>query len=312
MHFIAVRSSSSGYVWADNWADGSRLLSGQSWEDETTMGSTSEGPTLPDFSQPPVSEVVLGVQFEPLAGLTAAYIGQLWGDFREKFPFTDDRHPLEPAYEIEDEFSARGNASVEIELTSAAPLVRAWFLSESREQLLQVQRDRFIHNWRKMESHSAYPRYASLLHAFKAEFEHFIDFAKKNELGAVRTVQCEVTYVNHLEADQWWQSHREVEKIFQLQLNYSDLPQLEDFRFYQRHILRVADQFVGRLHVSVEPVKRLPDGVPAFTVRLTARGAPLSTGLDGVYSFFALGRESIVRGFTGLTTPAMHEAWGLK
>ncbi len=66
---------------------------------------------------------------------------------------------------------------------------------------------------------------------------------------------------------------------------------------------------VGRLHVTAEPRYRLPDMMPILRLSLTARGAPRGGGIDGVRAFFEVGHEWIVRGFTSLTTPAMHRIW---
>jgi hypothetical protein len=66
---------------------------------------------------------------------------------------------------------------------------------------------------------------------------------------------------------------------------------------------------VGRLHVAVEPVYRSADDAPMFALTPTARGRPLSDGVNGVLEFLGLGREWIARTFASITTPGMRALW---
>lgn len=40
---------------------------------------------LPDYDNPPVNEVVIGIQFDQLA-ITGAHIGLFWEELRDEFP----------------------------------------------------------------------------------------------------------------------------------------------------------------------------------------------------------------------------------
>jgi hypothetical protein len=57
----------------------------------------------------------------------------------------------------------------------------------------------------------------------------------------------------------------------------------------------------------MQSVVRLKDNAPMFVFDLTARGQ-IGDGTD----FFDLGREWIVRSFKNLTTPEMHQVWGIR
>jgi hypothetical protein len=67
---------------------------------------------------------------------------------------------------------------------------------------------------------------------------------------------------------------------------------------------------IGRLHVAASPGYRTDDQQPLLTLALTARCRPASEGIDDIMDVLDLGREYVVRGFSDLTTPAMHERWG--
>src|SRR5436190_301234 len=103
---------------------------------------------LPEFEQPPVNEVVFGLQFQPLQKLRAAHLGKYWQRISERYPHTEEQVPV--PHLIENPSAALSRpAEVEIEVGfGAVPLVpRCWYLAETKLQLIQVQNDRFLRNW---------------------------------------------------------------------------------------------------------------------------------------------------------------------
>ena len=272
---------------------------------------------LPEFENPPVVEVAISLQFKPLELLRAAHFGILWERLRrEGFSRTEDHGELEPAFE---DFDAKLSGKVGIRFQTfddAPPLPRIWFLNQDQSELLQVQRDRLIVNWRQGAASHSYPRYVRIIERFKSALEIFQDFGRAENLGGVVPTQCEVTYVNHMPAGLGWEGHGEVEQVISpWRADYSD-PYLsipEDVGFVARYRMQKEDGTpLGRLQVSFQPAYRTSDGRPIFAMNLTARGKPEATGLDDVFRLFNLEHEWIVRGFTSLTTPKMHEIWRRK
>src|SRR5437867_5043712 len=121
---------------------------------------------LPDFRKPPVAETVLSLQFESVAGLTTAHIGVLWQRFREQLPLIEEHLPLPPVLE---KFEPPSPVHVEVTIEEKPTVPRVWFLNESKSELIQVQTDRFIHNWRKMQGLEPYPRYEPIRDRFRSE-----------------------------------------------------------------------------------------------------------------------------------------------
>jgi hypothetical protein len=73
-----------------------------------------------------------------------------------------------------------------------------------------------------------------------------------------------------------------------------------------------AGRNVGRLHVEATPVRDLESDEELSRLTLTARGASLGKGIDGVLDFLDLGRRHIVKGFASVTTEEMHAKWRRK
>jgi len=267
---------------------------------------------LPDFQNPPVVEVVLGVQFEKLESLRTAQLGCLWQAFRDRFPKTEEQPPLDPVFENFGE-PPGARAQVRLELVDRPPTPRLWFLSESETELVQIQQDRFIRNWRKKEEDTTYPRYSRLREAFRQDFATFCQRIEDEHWGTIQPNQCEVTYVNVIPSGQGWEHHGELHHICTLfALRYSDRDRgpMEDAAVRVKYVLRnEKGSPAGRLYVAAEPVFRVRDRQPAFRLTLTARGQPTGEGNDGVFGFFDLAHEAIVLTFTSITTPEMHRIW---
>lgn len=274
---------------------------------------------LPEFENPPVVEVALSVQFETLANLRTPQLGLLWQEFRDRFPVTEEHPPLDAVFE---RFGvpAMVREGVRFQMLPAPPVPRCWFLNKEGTELVQVQQDRFIHNWRKVgdkdRQPTPYPRYDSVRRTFENELVKFRDFLSRNNIGDLAPNQCEVTYVNHIESGECWTNHGQLGELLSVfSPRYTDefLAVPEDGRMSVRYLIPTSTgEPLGRLHISVEPAYRASDDAPMFLLTLTARGRPASDGIPGVLGFLDIGREWVVRGFTSITTETMHKSWGRK
>ncbi|MEK7408566.1 MAG: TIGR04255 family protein [Acidobacteriota bacterium] len=263
-----------------------------------------------DFRKPPLVEMVLSLQFEPVGGLTTAHVGVLWQRFREQLPLIEEHPPLPP---VSEKFRPPSRTQVEVTVEEKPPVPRVWFLNPENTELIQVQADRFIRNWRKMQGIEPYPRYEPIRDKFRGEVAVLEQFLRDEGLGKVAVNQCEVTYVNHIEPCGLWERHGQLERVLR---NWTRLPpgaflpEAEDGGVRLRFVIHgEAGKPVGRLHVALQPVWKKADGSPILALNLTARGAPLEEGIEGAFAFFDLGRRWIVKGFADLTTAEMHRVW---
>lgn len=120
------------------------------------VGSKEKKPPLPDYKKPPVVEVAISIQFNPLKELNVPKLGALWLEFEKEFPETQDQPPLSPVFEVYGQIQP---PRFEFRFEAAPPLSRCWFLNKAGTELIQVQQDRFILNWRKTTETAKYIRY---------------------------------------------------------------------------------------------------------------------------------------------------------
>jgi uncharacterized protein (TIGR04255 family) len=266
-------------------------------------GSNTEIGSHPDFSDPPVVETVLGVEFTPLEGWRIPHFGLFWQTIRGDFPRIEDQLPLESQIE---RFDAPRREALTVEFMNK-PLARCWFLSESGNVLLQLQKDRFIQNWRKITGSEDYPRYGTTRERFERDWKRFAAFLESNGLDSPKIQQCEVTYLNHIEPGKGWRSLSDLTGVFSFLGRFpgGELP--EAFTFRIRYVL---PNKRGRLHLRVDPAIRNRDGKEIILFSLIARGAPYSSSTEDVLEWFDFGREWIHKAFAELTAPSARISWG--
>ncbi len=149
---------------------------------------------------PPVNEVVVATQLSsPLAGLRNEHIGLLWHSWKDEFPLVEQHVPI-------------GTGS-EMQVNEMVPLPRYWFVSEDDTQLIQLQRDILIFNWRRREGQE-YPRYSSIKQAFNKYFDRLEKFVI-TELGvsALGIDTCELVYGNVVQAGEYWKGPQDTPKV---------------------------------------------------------------------------------------------------
>ena len=261
---------------------------------------------MPDFKAPPVIEVVLGVQFDPLPNFLTAHYGLFWSLVKQEYPSLQDRAPLGEVFE-----GARGvEPKAEIELLDMPPLRRVFLIHTDKNYLMQLQPTRFHHNWRKLKEEDAYPRFGSAKQRFLEYWETFRRFVADNSLGDIRANQYEATYVNHIfEADGAFPvAIEDYSPAFSWKSAHSTgfLPEPGSLNM---NLCFPMPQERGALHVTYKHGKRVSDKKDVLILDLTARGAAKPDGSD-MEDWFELAHEWIVRGFTDLTSVLAHKRWG--
>lgn len=265
----------------------------------------------PNFERPPVIEVALSVQFEPIPKLGVAEIGALWSRYRREYPETEDKVPISSVIE---NFGPPKRQTLEVRVVQDAPPMRSWFKNRAGTELIQIQRDCFVFNWRQQGSDEPYPRYEQVRAKFEMHFNTFTRFLKRRQIGRVVPNQCAVTYVNHIIPGEGWKRFGQFKQIFSVWSGrHSDrfLREPEEINFrVQYRILDANGEPIGRLHIEAEPRTHVQDGSRLLQLMLTARGKPIGNEPSGVLAFFDIGREHIVRGFASITTKNMNAIWG--
>lgn len=256
----------------------------------------TEHTPLPEYKKPPVNEVVCGVLFKDLS-FHAVHLGLLWQKFKPDYDHSREVAPLAPVVESFDRLRR-----VSLQLTDVPPLPRTWLLTPNENGVVQVQRDRFLHNWKKVAPDDEYPRYTQVIQMFRERLNTFEEFLAENRLGYIEPLQYEMTYVNHIPQGDGWACLADAGNVFPDFIRQRDsrrfLPEPDQINW--RTSFPLPDQ-QGRLHAAIRDVKRDSDSKPMLLLEVTARGMPGDAAREAMWSWFDLAHEWIVRGFTDLT-----------
>lgn len=260
------------------------------------------------FKKAPVIETVVSIQFSPIKNFSIAHFGLYWSRIRGVFKNTEAKPPVA---HVTEKFGSKTPEQSLFSQTEVSPeqLVRCWFLDEKGGSFVQLQHDRFILNWQVVEPGDEYPRYSQIRPKFYAEWLRFSDFLREEGLEHPKVDQCEVTYVNHIEYHDGWESYGELSNVISVwsgKTSENFLPPPEKVSFNIQYTIP-GEQ--GRLYVSLQPVIRKRDSKTVLQLNLTARCAPSSSQTEDIFRCLDLGREYVVKGFTDLVTTEMHKRW---
>jgi len=256
---------------------------------------------LPDFESPPVAEVVLGVNFTIDGGLRVYHIGLYRERIKSKFPRFQEQPPLpaqdEPAFSF---------------VSGPLPLPRCWFLDETGTRLIQLQADRFLHNWRKVTGKEEYPRYEAIRDEFIDRWDEFCGFLADQAASKPILNACELAYVNHISMGAGWTEPKDLGQFFSFLANDTSGGAGHTLESVQCGLRFKLPGGNGHLNVSMTPAIRTQDQQEIVRFDLSARGAMESGEKAQLLEWFDEARETIVRVFTGLTTEKAHSRWKRK
>lgn len=151
---------------------------------------------LPRFNKPPVVEVAIGVEFLPIPALTVIPLVELRPIWNDIYPHVEEQPAIRSA-----PLGGPSLPGFSFEVGMGVPPIRIWLLNENRSELLQIQNDRIVLNWRANFG-SSYPHYRELEPRFLANWQRFQAAISDRALGELRPITAEVTYINRFALDQ--------------------------------------------------------------------------------------------------------------
>jgi uncharacterized protein (TIGR04255 family) len=261
-------------------------------------------PDLPEFDDPPVAEVAVGVQFRPLFamhGLALTPLRELW---RTEYPRIEEQPPLAPVVEGSPPLLPQLQLSV-----VQVPVTRQWFLSEDGTRLVQVQPDRLLINWRAMDGTSTYPRYPRMRETFARRFGDIARFATEQGLGELEITQAELTYINVIGV-----GRDDLGRIDRFLKGWSGttghhLGEPEQSRLTLTFLIPGIGHPPVRLYAEVNPAQNPTSGEPVLFFTLTVRGNPGGRSIAESLKFLDEAHDHLVRSFAELTEEPMHKIW---
>lgn len=259
---------------------------------------------LPTFDHPPVVEVSVSVQFRPIFGMRGLALAPLRARWSEEYPRIEEQPALPPVTEGTPVLVPQ----VQFNMVQLPP-TRQWFLNDAGTELVQVQPDRLVINWRAGDPPATYPRYGHIRETFVRISADLAQFAADEQLGSLDITQAEISYVNAIETDP--DDVGRIDRFLKGWAGTGDhhLGQPEQARMTLAFQIEGIGQRPVRLYAEVNPAQR-PNGEPILFFTLTVRGHPGGKSLEEALKFLDEAHDHLVRSFDELTDKPMHEVWG--
>ena len=206
-------------------------------------------PQIIAFENPPVNEVVVSTYFDPpLSDFRNEHIGLFWGIIKDEFPNVRQQIPVGFAPEVVD---------------NEFPMPRYWFISENETNLIQVQQNAFMFNWRHRDEE--YPRFHRYIKpTFDRYYGNFNEFVRTQISDADLTVgRCELVYINTVEALEFWRGPQNTTNVIP---SFSIL----DLGISNAEVQGFNCNFIYMVHTDMQ----INVGIRAVT-KVQERGAPV-------------------------------------
>ena len=253
------------------------------------------------FDRPPIIEVACGITFALPKPLKSAHIGLYWSRLVGEFPRCEDATPIAMIVEGQGSLDT-AEINLQFEQVSLPPMRRAWLINEEGTNLLQLQDDRFLFNWKRTSDNFSYPSYSLIVTSFRLQWARYVEFLASQGLGTPTPLQLEMTYFNFWAGGPAWLRDYQRDD---LRARFLDAPEVVNWK-----VVHSLPGSQGRLHINALSARHAMTNEKGIRLDLTARGLPKDASEANCNEWFDLAHEWITHGFADITTSDAHAAWG--
>jgi uncharacterized protein (TIGR04255 family) len=246
-------------------------------------------PQIIAFENPPVDEVVVSTYFNPpLSDFRSEHVGLFWEEIMNEFPVVRQQLPV-----------GTGPGAIADELF---PMPRYWFIAGNEINLIQIQKNAFMFNWRRRDEE--YPRFHdNIKPAFDKYYGLFNEFIRKTiEIAELSVDLCELTYVNALEPCEFWAGPQDTARVIP---SFSILAPGIDFsgspEFNCSYAYKIETDMELNISIRVGPKLEQPE-VRLLIFEIKASGRVGKVAKSGTDEWFERAHDAIIKCFLDMTS----------
>lgn len=238
------------------------------------------------YNEPPVNEVVMGVTFVPIVGFHTQHIGRFWEKIADKYPKSEQ--------------AANYGEPLQLDKGEIYPGPRFWFISDTRDKLVQIQRNLFLCNWRKVDGEGIYPEYDEMKKVFKENYDSFLKYLRKLGFNDPVHTDCQFNYINHFLEGKEWKIGSDITKIIP-SFGYPMTDEAEGPKNYDlNYVYDLPDRNRGDFRMKFTTAKLVSSEQKVIIFENSARG--LDSDSDDIYEWFDYAHEQLVNKFESVTS----------
>ena len=184
-------------------------------------------------------------------------------------------------------------------------LPRVWFIHENENELIQVQRNRCLHNWRKRRPDDEYPGYEKVVENFERYLSCFEEFLAEENLENLVPREYELTYIDLIPKGHGWENPGDLAKVF------PNLLSLTSQSVFLNNVIGINWQTIfglpkglGQVIVSIRNAQRVSDNQQIIYIEFKA----LSSGsYKPTRGWFNTAHNAITQLFSHLVSDEIQE-----
>lgn len=250
------------------------------------------------YRNPPVSEALLSVEFAPLEALGPYNLAKMALKFADRYPIVREMPGVPPTVPPEAEPS--------FQIFAGQPPTRLWLLNEQENELLQLQNDRAVVNWRRQSPSDDYPGFNALLQRFREAWRVYLQTLIESGSNLPSSATAEYTYVNSIRVTS------DYSEFFGLMNSIPDgMPgDFGSVRFNLDRRLAFDSGETGYLLVSCAPATNSENPGSDFELGVSAHVQSTTFDTADIERAIDLAHQSAVHGFEAVTTEQKKREWG--
>ena len=181
------------------------------------------------------------------------------------------------------------------------PMPRYWFIAADEINLIQIQKDAFMFNWRRREG--KYPRFHSNIKPiFDKYYDLFSDFIQTEfSITELPISLCELTYVNVIESCDYWAGPQDTSKVIpSFSIIAPDIDDSAAKEFNCNYVCRSPSDL--QLNIGIRSgVKNQQKDAPFLIFEIRAYGRFEQIVKQGTDKWFERAHNAIIRCFLNIT-----------
>jgi len=250
------------------------------------------------FENPPINELVIALYHLPIVEMKSQHIGLYWNRVRDRYSQCEQKsiiipNPTEPLPEVPGEIF---------------PLPRFWFFSDAHPTLIQIQRNAFIFNWRRLATNE-YPHYETVITDFWRELEDYKTFVQEECGRGIDVIRsCELTYINVISPNEFFANPGQLRSVLPPIASLSDI-QTDDRQLVG--INATATYLVNatlRIDLGIKLGRRADNQKELVAIlELKAHGVPSDLSLEGTRSWYGSAHNATYKVFLDATAKQVQE-----
>jgi len=244
------------------------------------------------FENPPIAEVVIGVQFNsPLISNNRVY--DYYQDIKENYPNVIEQQILGTIIEVP---NAPPTQSILQGFNS-----RKLFHRTSNDKLIQIQPNKLMFNWRRANDGDEYPHFNNVLKEFFDVYNQLDNYCNLSD----KDNQLEVTYVDHIFMDKFGRDDYNPVNILKI-FNIKDKDKLTSV---EQQMIFPVEKLHGNMYIKINSATQNQDQRKILRVATTCRGARKDMSMEAWYD---LAHNKLIDLFENITTENAKDIWGIK